>query len=228
MTSLGDELTFDPDNPYPHLAVGSYSYLASKSHAETADIYLGFSYSAIESKLNRPTSLESIAPKPQETWQGLDVQSFQTPYIEIRTILELMKIQSGQAVIDLGCAYGRMAHVIGKHFPENIFIGYELVKERVTEAQRVLKNFHYPFVRIENRDLFDQAPETASHYFIYDFGSQPAIRKTLDDLREISRLHQIQVVARGKGARSVIHQSHAWLTDIETPEHYEHFSIYRS
>lgn len=228
MVSVADEISFDPCNPFPSLPVGSYSYSAAKTHAEKVDHHLGFSCLAVERKLRPWISTDAVVPKPQETWQGLDVQSFQTPYVEIRSLLELMNLKPGQAVIDLGCAYGRMGHVIGKHFPENGLIGYELVAERVIEAQRILKNFSYPLVRIEARDLFEQPPEMASHYFIYDFGSQAAIRKILDDLREISRHQKIQVIARGKGARFLIHQSHAWLTDIEAPQHYEHFSIYRS
>ena len=228
VNELAHELPFDANDLFPHHLVGSYSYAAAKAHALMVDQHLGFSCDKIENKLCANAPKDQSSSKPQECWEGLDVQSFQTPYVEIRTILELMHLQPGQMVIDLGCAYGRVAHVLGKHFPENGLIGYELVKERVGEAQRVLHPFHYPLTRIEVRDLFDQEPEPASHYFIYDFGSQRAIQKTLEDLREIARKQKIQIVARGRGSRALIHQNHAWLTDIETPQHYPHFSIYHS
>ncbi len=215
---------FNPKDPFQHLESGSYTYAQAKHHAAQVDQLLGFQIQPIENSLTRG----NLGQQQQEAWIGLDVQSFSTPYLEIRTALELLNLEPADRVVDLGCGYGRMAHVIGRHYPSQYFIGYELLKERVQEANRVLEPFHYPNVRIEQMDLVQIAPIEAQHYFIYDYGSNVAIEKTLKDLLQIAKSQTIQVVGRGRASRHLIHQNHPWLSEVNTPRHFETFSIYRS
>jgi hypothetical protein len=209
---------------FEHLEHGSYTYAEAKEQAAKMDEQLGFRIQEIERSLQK-TDLKT---QNQEAWIGLDVQSFSTPYWEIRTALELLQLQPADRVIDLGCGYGRMAHVIGRHYPSVFFIGYELLPERVQEAQRVLEPFHYANVRIEQRDLVQLAPIAAQHYFVYDYGSNQAIEKTLGDLREISSKQSIQVIARGRASRHLIFQNHPWLCEINPPRNFDTFTIFRS
>ncbi len=218
-------IPFDPENPFPLLEFGTYSYLAAKNHAVFVDEFLKLNIHEIERRL-RKEDLPDTAP--QEAWIGLDPQSFLTPYIEIRTALELLQMQPGDRIVDLGCGYARMAHILGKHYPGIFFIGYELVRERMIEACRALQIFSYSTWKVEQRDLLQSAPEPAEHYFIYDFGSNYAIGKTLHDLQEIAKQKSIQVLARGRASRMLIHQNHPWLSEIQTPRHFDTFSIYRS
>jgi hypothetical protein len=74
-----------------------------------------------------------------QTWVGLDVETLQTPYSECLRILQLLKIRPYQHVVDLGAAYGRMGVVIGGLYIKNSFTGFEYVKARVDEGNRVLK-----------------------------------------------------------------------------------------
>lgn len=213
-------ITFDPENPFPLLAPGAYTYAEAKEHAKQVDTWLGFQIDEIESRINKIPD--------QENWQHLDSQAFQTPYLEIRTMLDLLQSSPGDRVIDLGCGYGRMAHVIGKHHPELKFIGYELESLRVAEAARVLAKFQYLWVEIHCLDLKLQTPPVAQTYFIYDYGTNAAIEKTLQDLKAISSHTPFQVIARGRASRSLIHKGHAWLCEVNAPRHFETFSIYQS
>jgi hypothetical protein len=197
----------------------------AKEHAIQVDAFLGLKAHAIESSLRKSDVDSSV---PQEAWIGLDVQSFLTPYLEIRTALELLHMQPGDRLVDLGCGYARMAHIMGRHYPSRFFIGYEVIPERVQEAQRILAPFHYANVRVEQRDLVSLGPEPAEHYFIYDYGSNHAISKTLRDLQEIARSRPIQVIARGRASRFLIHRDCPWLSEVQTPRHFDTFSIYRS
>ena len=136
-------IAFDPQNPFPLIALDQYSYQEAKEHASLADEWIGFKMDPIEDLLiqkKNPVDPDSI---PTQTWAGLSVQAFQTPYIEIRSILDLLHLQAHESVIDLGCAYGRMAHVMGFYYPENFFRGYEFSFERVVEARRCLNLFSY-------------------------------------------------------------------------------------
>jgi hypothetical protein len=68
----------------------------------------------------------------------------------------------------------------------------------------------------------------ADTFFIYDYGSQTAIEKTLNDLRERSLSQPLTVVGRGGATRSLIEKKHLWLSGVTEPEHFRNFSIYRT
>lgn len=192
------------------------------------DEYLGFQTEAIEEKLLTEQGAKTLESDVQ-AWIGLPVQAMQTPYTEIRQILSLLRPEPGSTVVDLGCAYGRMAHVVGRHCSQVHFVGYELIPERVIEGRRVLEKFNYPLCRLETADLSatDFTPPPAEYYFIFDFGSRPAIEKILEDLKKISLQKSITVVARGRGIRNWIYQSHPWLYAVNEPQVFTHFSIFK-
>lgn len=213
-------IPFDPQNPFPLLA--QYTYAQAKEHARLVDSWLGFECEKIEKEIY--ALKPQFSQRAQETWIGLDAQSFQTPYVELRSMLEDMQVTAGDFVIDLGCAYGRLAHVMKAHYPMALYRGYELVQQRVSEGQRVLDCQQ----RIQYRDLLNEKPEPASHYLLYDYGSNASISKTLEDLREISKERKIKVVGRGRASRFLIHRDHAWLSEVNEPLHRETYSIYTS
>lgn len=222
-------ISLDPGLLFPLLDPKSLTYKEAQNHSAQVDQHLGFQFQEIEEHLLKNQTYQKSEELVQ-TWAGLPVQAMQTPYTEIRHILSLLDPKPQQTVIDMGCSYGRMAHVIGQHYPEVNFIGYELVKERVDEGQRVLRLCNYPRVNLEACDLSSPAftPIAADFYFIFDFGSKPAIEKALDDLRVIAQKKNITLIARGRGIRHQIYQSHPWLCEINPPENYDHFTIFRS
>lgn len=216
-------MNFDPQDPYP--LIPQYTYAQAKAHAGLADQWLGFKCQEIENKIFT-ASRRKAAEKEQELWIGLDVQSLQTTYLEFRTMLQALPLKAEDLVVDLGCAYARLAHVMKAHYPQCRYLGYEIVPERVIEAQRVLET-SFP-QSIQLLDLNSQPPVSAEYYFLYDYGSNSAISKTLADLKEISKSKKIQVVARGRASRFLIHRDHPWLSEVQDPQHFETFSIYRS
>lgn len=225
-------MNFDSNDLFPLQETGISNYAQAKQHSELVDRYLGFEISKIENHLREGSSYPQ-----QETWKHIDPQSFQTPYSELRWMLHLLQPPDGSTIVDLGCAYGRMAFVIGKHYPSVKFVGYELVEERVREGQRILSKHNYPLCSLETKNLELTKPPVADFYFIYDFGRQDLIAKTLLDLQSVAIARRseaaeakrsIVVVARGRGTRSLIQSEHLWLSVVNDPLHTEHFSIYRS
>lgn len=213
-------IPFSAQDPFPFLEAGTYTYAAAKEHSARVDDWLGFKADEVEGNLQ---------PKPgQEIWHQLNIHAFQTPYVEIRTLLETVHPSSGQTMIDLGCGYGRMAHVIGRHFPDVRFIGYELVPERIAEGLRVLKPFTYDNIQLQEHDLLRMPLQKAAYYFIYDYGTKAAIQKTLEELKELSKTGSFQVIARGRASRHLIHRDHFWLSEVHPPRHFETFSIYQA
>jgi hypothetical protein len=123
-----------------------------------------------------------------------------------------------------------MAFVLKRHAPSVRFIGIEYVEQRHLEAKR-LAELH----GLENANLIcadlssdDFVLPVADVYFIYDFGSKPAIRKTLLQIQEIAFNRPITVVGRGRSSRDLIEKENPWLSEIIQPKHFRNFSIYRN
>lgn len=219
-------MIFDTQNPFPLLPLTDYAYHEAQAHAALVDDWLGFECLEVENQIR---SLPKNAGEHQN-WEHLSLQAFQTPYCEIHNILDLLQLQPGQHIVDLGCAYARMAFVLHRHYPQCGFTGFELEALRVQEAQRVF--FHHTGKNLtafaQDLSAADFAPPQADIYFIFDFGNQRAVEKTLNDLKDLARRQSITVVARGKLSRFCIHKDHPWLTAIQEPQHFAHFSIYQS
>lgn len=216
-------MIFDPRDPFPLLPVTGENYAEAKRHAAEVDAWLGFRIDETEASLKAP-------PPGAQTWQGLPAQAWQTPYIEIREMLHRVRPADGATVVDLGCGYGRMAHVLHRHHPGAAFLGFELAAARVREGRRVLAALNDPRLQLREQDLADPSftPPTADVFFIYDFGAADAVEKILQDLRAQARARAVTLIARGRLTRNLVHSRHPWLAEVVEPEHTPHFSIYRS
>jgi hypothetical protein len=223
-------IPFDPQNPFPLLPDSSSypTYKDAQKHSAEADAWLGLNTEDAEKKIQSISSGTDI--RDEQLWVGLPVKTLLTPYTEIRTLLSQLDPKPDQRIVDLGAGYGRMGFVIGRHFPDVHFIGYEIVEERVEESNRCLKKFNYLKVQMRVADLSapNFKPVEADVYFLYDFGSRVAIEKTLFDLRGIARNRPIQVVGRGRASRDAIEREHPWLSQVHAPRHFDHYSIYQS
>ncbi|UOF00043.1 class I SAM-dependent methyltransferase [Bdellovibrio reynosensis] len=217
-------IPFNPHDPFPLLDLDQYSYQEAQEHAALVDHWLGFKLEEVEKEISK-------SHEGQQNWSHLSVQAFQTPYVELRNILEILKASSPSHVVDLGCAYGRMAFVIAEHYPQLNFTGYELEPLRVQETNRVLhQKYKESEAQIIAADLSlpDFTPPAADVYFIFDYGSEAAVKKTLNDLKLIALQKPIVVVGRGRLTRFLIHKEHPWLSEVNSPQHFAHFSIYSS
>lgn len=209
-----------------------------RQHANMVDRILGFRLKYIEEMLVAEArgfepdgSHETWGPglhNGVQTWVGLDLQTLQTPYSECLRILQLLKIKPYQHVIDLGAAYGRMGIIIGGLYIKNSFIGYEYVKARVDEGNRIFKELGFARSQLIEQDLFDsqfELPE-ADIYFIYDYGQVEHIDHTLKQIHAISAKRPVKVVVRGKFTKSIISEKHEWLELMYVGKLEELFSIY--
>jgi hypothetical protein len=217
-------LLFDPKDPFP--LAGEHSYAQAQAHAQQVDRWLGLRTAEIEASLALKRQLS------QQLWIGLPVTAMLTPYTELRRILATLEPAQGSTIVDLGAGYGRMGFVVTAHYPGVRFVGYEFVGERVEECRRCMKG---DFAQKGDFDMIQAdlaspgfAPIPADHYFLYDYGTREAIDKTLEDLRLIARARPITVVGRGRASRDAIERRQPWLSEIIAPQHFGHYSIYRS
>lgn len=208
------------NDPYPKLVEGAHTYIEEQEYSARVDAWLGLETERIEKELTQP--------QDGQFWIGLPVQAMLTPYTEIRAILEHLNPASHSTLIDLGAGYGRMGFVIGCHYPQVKFIGYEIIEARVRESLRCLAPLAYPLIEMHQADLSASGFKlpAADFYFIYDFGSRQTISKTLEDLKIVARSRPIKVVARGGLSRNLIDREHPWLSQVHPPRHFHHYSIY--
>lgn len=202
-------------------------YADEKSRSEALDLKFGFAIATIEMEVAARLARDKSAP--QETWNHLSPQSFQTPYPELERIIADADPESEvETWADLGAAYGRLGIVLALRRPDARFVGVEIVPERVKEGRRIFARLGLNPETLVCADLEKCPLPEADLYFIYDFGKRAAIDHVLDSLRERARTRAVRVVGRGRGIRDAIEHDHPWLGEIVDPVHTAHYSIYRS
>ena len=226
-------IPFDSNNLFPLLKDDQKSYTLEQLHSQQVDNFLNIRTDKTEGYISvnyRGIQKQNKQGMPIQYWIDLPIEALLTPYTEIREILEQLKPQNNQHIIDLGAGYGRMGFVMHKHFPDTLFTGFEVIAERVLEGQTALKRFGCKNANLIHQDL--AAPSfilpKADYYFIYDFGSKQSVQKTLLDLQKIAQSNPIVVVGRGRLSRDLIEQNHPWLSQVQKPIHTERYSIYKS
>lgn len=209
-----------------------------RQHAHMLDKILGFRIKYIEEMLvadargfDPEGSHETWGPKMHQgvqTWVGLELQTLQTPYSECLRILQLLKIKPYQHIVDLGAAYGRMGVIIGGLFIKNTFTGFEYVKGRVDEGNRVYQELGFNRCNLVTQDLFEPSFELpdADVYFIYDYGQVEHIDHTLKQIESKASKRPVKVAVRGKFTKRIIADRHPWLDLQYEGKLEELFSIY--
>ncbi len=202
-----------------------------KLHATQVDAWLGIRTEDIEKQI---ALKETSKEQNREFWIGKSVETFSTPYTELRSIIEDLRPVfddlNEPAIVDLGAGYGRMAHVVDAHAPQVRFTGYELLVERQTEGQRVIEQRGLELAELKLQDVKSLKFESgsASVFFLYDFGSRADVESCIENLKRLAMQKTITVTARGGRSREVIEKQHPWLSQVVRPLHREHYSIYRS
>ncbi len=170
------------------------NYLAAKNLSQSIDALLGLDTATVEEQI--------FKKEGQQNWSGLSVQTMQTPYTEFVEIVNTLSPVPGEVWVDMSAAYGRLGIVLGLIAPGVEFVGYELMEKRVVEGRKTFERLGLKDSHLLTQDLSDPqfTPLKARCYFIYDFGSQQAVEKTLHDLRDISRGQALQATLRARRA----------------------------
>jgi 16S rRNA G527 N7-methylase RsmG len=186
------------------------SDLHPQVHAKQLDKKLGFRIPKIEVKLlqkyrayYQPNDISNKKQhfKGTQTWIGLHPQALQTPYNDLYEALLYLKEYNIETVVDIGAGYGRVGLVMNSIFPTSKFIGYEIIRKRMEEANRIFNVFNLQNCSVlqENVLAEDFIIPKAQIYFIYDFSEMDDICKILDQLSQ--RLMQENFFLITKGTR---------------------------
>jgi predicted O-methyltransferase YrrM len=186
-------------------------------HAKRLDKKIGFKIPKIEMKLlqkyraydkQEDSSSNKNHFQGTQTWIGLHPQALQSTYNEILEALLVLKDVQVEKIIDIGAGYGRVGLVMNAVFPQAEFIGYEIVKKRSSEANRIYEKYKLDNCNVELLNVLDDEFElpNADIYFIYDFSE-------IDDLDCIFKLlvgkmnhKQFHIIVHGERTEFLINK----------------------
>lgn len=149
------------------------------------------------------------------TWIGLNPAQLQTPYAEFFELLEELKLEENETLVDLGAGYGRLGQIMNHNWPSSKFIGFEMASERVEIGNESFKKLDAYNAILEQANIAadDFELPVADYYFIYEFGSVSDMKKLLSKLEErADQRKSFTVAARGRGINSLIRETAPWLT----------------
>ena len=186
-------------------------------HAKRLDKLLGYRISKIEVKLLQQYQAYDKCPDHSNrkkhfegapAWIGLHPQALQTPYNDLYDIFFSLRMHEISRVIDVGCAYGRIGIVMSHFFPYSSFVGYEIVKRRVSEANRIFQKYALDNCEVVHANILDAGfvlPE-AQVYFIYDFGEISDIQYALSLILKRMASKPFYLVVRGEQVEALLNQ----------------------
>lgn len=196
-----------------------------QAHSKFLDKKLGYRIPKIENKLlqkyrayDKPEdgSNEKKHYSGTQTWIGLHPQALQTPYTHILETLKLIQEQEIEKIVDIGAGYGRVGFVMNSVFPEAIFVGFEILKERQNEANRLFEKYDLSNCEMIRQNVLedDFVLPKAQVYFIYDFSEMDDICQVLDQLSERMREENFFLISRGERINFLIEKKYKefWKT----------------
>lgn len=178
-------------------------------HAKKLDKVLGYKIPKIEVKLLQKyrsydrfndDSNRKQHYKGTQTWIGLHPQILQTPYCDIYEAILSIENFEIKHVVDIGAGYGRVGIVLSVIKPEAKFTGYEILKQRQLEGNRVYEKLGLRNSDIELENVLDRnfnLPE-ADIYFIYDFSDEEDVFQILEVLSRRIKEKKFYLIARGE------------------------------
>ena len=178
-------------------------------HAKAVDKFVGFKIPKIEVKLlQKYRAYDRVSDdsnkkqhfKGTQVWIGLHPQALQTPYCDIYDAFAFLKDIPIEHVVDIGAGYGRVGLVLSVLYPKAKFTGYEVVKQRQLEGNRVFSKLGLLNSYIEHRDVLDpgfRLPQ-ADVYFIYDFSEKEDVLLILKKLVQKIPGKKFYLIVRGE------------------------------
>lgn len=216
-----------------------FSETSARSHSKELDKCLGLRIPKIEMNLvkeYRPYFMtEDRSNKKQhykgtETWIGLHPQVLQTPYSEICEFFKMLVEFDIRNVVDLGAGYGRIGIVANAFCDSLHFTGYEILPERLDEANRIFDLLELENCKMINENILEDTFELpdADLYFIYDFSNPLDLRVILKKLSNRFFDKEFFFVAKGEGIRSLIQSKYPEFYATNGVIHSQNWSLYSS
>ena len=105
-------------------------------------------------------------------------------------------IRPGENMVDIGSGYGNLGFYLGLNLDSSLFMGFEIVDERINEAKRIRDLFQMENVYFYNQDVTcpDFSLPLADYYYLYDPMVDEAQNRILNKFAQISEYHSFKLV----------------------------------
>jgi len=206
------------------LAAGVINSSAPESRAKShlIDALLGSDPENVDRDI---TEHDNARYENQQPYFGLPPESYSTRYDHLSKIFKSLNLQPGSKIVDLGSAFGRVGFFIGLQYPTVDFVGFEIVPERVREAERVRRHLDIQNIAFKEQNLADLAftIPTADVYFFYDPVSESTLQKIIGELAALKKksrsFHIVAIEGRGQLLKTM--RSLPWLKDVTPPNTFD-------
>ncbi|MDB5037851.1 MAG: hypothetical protein JWQ35_1379 [Bacteriovoracaceae bacterium] len=153
---------------------------------------LGVQYATIQNFLNHlPLEVERAF---KDHHGGIFVAD--SPIEAVKNAATLIHPKPGEVLIDVGSGTGTSGNIFAVLHPQLLVKGYELVKEKVDEANRVRSELGIFNAEYKEQNLDDpnfHIP-VADYYYFYNPVSGGVFNKIFRDLKEIGRKKRIHII----------------------------------
>ena len=157
----------------------------------------------------------------EETYSFAGPELLLTPYSEIFNLFRAVRLKPGDSVVDLGAGFGRVGLALATKYPDVTFTGYEIVRDRIKEGERIAKAWGLEGqVHLHEQNLADPQfkPKAADVYYAFNPVSGATFDKILEDLREVG-------LQSGKRFKFIVFgpspffktEAQPWLKEIKGP-----------
>ena len=167
---------------------------------EIIDTILGYNdFGKLEKKRNNEGILSAVG---YAKWSKKTLSDgYSSSYNDIKLIFKEIEIKSGDVFVDIGSSYGRVGNIVGANYPNTQFLGYEIVRERAIEAQRVAKllqlsNVNYFCTDVSASEF--NIPE-ANWFFLYDSLNNESLAKILEKISMINSNRKARLIVKFGG-----------------------------
>ena len=148
----------------------------------------------------------------QEMYIGWPKNFTQSHYEVLRKVLKTYPPKKNDIIYDLGSGYGRFLFYGASIFPENKFIGIEIVPERASFAKNIISQRGFKNVTQVTRDVL-KADYTNGTYFYLFNSFQGIMPQVMKQLHKISLKHKIVIISLGNSSLDLAKQK--WLVKKE-------------
>lgn len=210
-----------------------------RRQSKNIDRKLGFKIPKIEDKLQqkyrayyRDNDLNSRKQHYEgtQTWIGLHPQVLQTPYSDIHRCLSYLLDKEISSIVDIGAGYGRVGIVAKSLFPDVEFKGFEIIKKRSDEGNRIFQKIGLDDCSISNEDVLkeDFHLPIAQVYFIYDFSEAEDICMILDQLEDRYNSSNYYLITKGDRVDSMIERKYKFFSKTKIVKTFRNMNVYSS
>jgi hypothetical protein len=151
----------------------------------------------------------------QGTWLHLRTESYNTPYRVFRDSIASLNLPEGSVVVDMGSGLGRMGMVVGAHFPQFKYVGYEFHEFRLRPSSENANAFGFDNVQYIQADF--SSPELnlvdGDVFFFYYPNNNPGVMAAaMEKIHQIAKRKKVRILIRmsvgGGGERA------PWLKQV--------------